>query len=119
MKHNSDFKYDLKVGILAEKHLADILTAKKIEVKHDLQAHKTGNTFIEYEYRGMPSGISTTEADFYAIIVSNEIIYLVETGKLKELCRGYIGTNKDVRGGDIDASKGVLLPLTDLTTKIK
>ena len=35
MDYNSDFKFDLKLGQLGEKHLADILKDKKIEVKTD------------------------------------------------------------------------------------
>ena len=45
MHFNSDFKYDLKLGQLGEKHLSRILKDKKIEVKTDFQAEKTGNIF--------------------------------------------------------------------------
>jgi len=78
MKYNNDFKYDLEVGQVGEKYLGNILQSKKIEVKTDLQAHKTGNIFIEYYSRGKPSGISTSEADFYAFILSNEKIIIIK-----------------------------------------
>ena len=78
MNYNNDFKYDLKIGQLGEKHLNEILNNKKIEVKTDFKAQKTGNV-------------------------------------LKNICRCYIGTNRDVRGGDNNTSKGVLVPITELT----
>ena len=43
MKYCSDFKYDLEVGQVKEKELAEILSGAKIEVKNDLAAHRTGN----------------------------------------------------------------------------
>ena len=65
MRYNSNFKYDLKVGMVAEKILAELLENKTIEVKKDLQAIKTGSIYIEYESRKKPSGLATTQADFY------------------------------------------------------
>ena len=114
MKHNSDFKYDLKVGMVAEKILAELLENKTIEVKRDLQAIKTGNIYIEYESRDKPSGLSNTQADFYCYFITDGRMFLIETEELKELCRKYIGTDRDRRGGDSNTSKGILLPLTDL-----
>ena len=65
MEYNSDFKYDLQLGQLGEQHLAKILINKKIEVKTDYQATQTGNIFVEYESRGKPSGMATSEAEWY------------------------------------------------------
>jgi hypothetical protein len=56
MEFKSNFEYDLVFGQEGEMSFAD-LTNKKIEVKRDRIAHKTGNIFIEYESRGKPSGI--------------------------------------------------------------
>ncbi len=70
VEFNNDFKYDLKIGQLGEKHLANILENKKIEVKTDFQAMKTGNIFVEYSSRGFKSGIATTQADYYCFIIS-------------------------------------------------
>ena len=47
MNYNNDFRYDLKIGQIAEKELDDIFKDKKIEVKTDFIAQKTGNVFIE------------------------------------------------------------------------
>ena len=113
MNYNSDFKYDLKVGQVAEKELGVIFNGKRIEVKRDLQAHITGNVYIEYESRGKKSGISTTEAEYYCIVVKERYI-LILTHELKQMCRKYLGTGRDRLGGDNNTSKGILLPLSDL-----
>tara|TARA_R110000765_G_C18441185_1_gene547017 strand:+ start:122 stop:472 length:351 start_codon:yes stop_codon:yes gene_type:complete len=114
MKHNNDFRYDLKVGQVAENLLADLLENKKIEVKRDLRALETGNVFIEYESRNKPSGIAKSEADYYCYFISDTRMFLITTTDLKKLCRKYIGTNRDKLGGDSNTSKGILLPITDL-----
>tara|TARA_R110000803_G_scaffold205577_1_gene272352 strand:+ start:663 stop:1016 length:354 start_codon:yes stop_codon:yes gene_type:complete len=114
MKYNNDFKYDLIVGHIGEKYLNKILTKKKIEVKTDLQAGATGNIFIEYFSRGKKSGISTTESDWYCFVISNEKMILIETKELKEICRSYVNSNRDIKGGDSNTSKGILLPIKDL-----
>ena len=41
--YNTDFRYDLKLGQIGEKHLGNILNNKKVEVKTDYQAMQTGN----------------------------------------------------------------------------
>jgi len=114
MKYNNDFKYDLKLGQVGEKYLSSILSEKKVEVKTDFKANKTGNVFIEYESRNKPSGISTSESDFYAFILSNELIILIEKEDLKKKCRKYLKTSRDVKGGDSNTSKGILLPINEL-----
>lgn len=113
MEYNSDFKYDLKLGVLSEEKLSEILHHKRIEVKTDLLTQKTGNVFIEYSSRNKPSGIATTQADYYAIVV-NETIILKTTTELKSIARKYLNTKRDVLGGDNNTSKGVLVPIVDL-----
>jgi hypothetical protein len=114
MEFNKRFEYDLKLGELGEKLLGEILTNKKIEVKTDYGTRRTGNIFIEYMSRDKPSGISKTEADFYCFVISNERLILVETEKLKEICRPYIGSALDTVGGDNKSSRGILLPVNEL-----
>ena len=114
MIYNSDFSHDLEVGQVFEKELGYILENKKIECKKDLQANKTGNVFIEYESRGMPSGLATTDSEWYAIWVNEFNIKLIQTNYLKEICRKYINTNKDIKGGDNNTSKGILLPIIEI-----
>jgi hypothetical protein len=113
VNYNNDFKYDLKVGQVAEKNLGELL-GKKIEVKRDLQAYRTGNVYVEYHSRGKASGISTSEADYYCFVIRDNRFILILTHELKAKCRKYLGTNKDKVGGDSDTSKGILLPVKEL-----
>ncbi len=111
MKYNNDFKHDLEVGKVYEKELGNLLGAK-IEVKRDFKCLETKNIFVEYESRGKPSGISTSEADYYCYWLSDFHNVMIKTEKLKERCRKFINTNRDVLGGDNNTSKGILLPIT-------
>lgn len=113
MKYCSNFQHDLEVGQLAEKEIGELLSEKKIEIKKDLLAKKTGNVFVEYMSRGKPSGISRSEADYYCFVVENLIIF-IPTDDLKSLIAPFKGTKRDVRGGDNNTSRGILLPLTTL-----
>ena len=113
MNYNNDFKYDLQVGQVKEKQLDAIFENAKIEVKYDLQALTTGNVFVEYESRNKPSGISTTQADYYCFVFG-DTWHLIKTTLLKERCREYLNTKRDKKGGDMNTSKGILLPINKL-----
>lgn len=113
MKHNSDFKFDLKVGQVAEKELGEIFNNCTIEVKRDLQALNTGNVFVEYMSRGKPSGLSTTESDWYCFNLGKKY-HIVKTKELKNICREFYKTKRDIVGGDSNTSKGILLPIIKL-----
>jgi len=112
------FDVNLAEGKMSENRFASSLNA--VEVKSDFKCAKTGNVAIEYASRGKPSGISTTEALWWAIELMewdgvSRVMILIETERLKELCRRYIGTSRDVSGGDDNTSQIILLPLTDVT----
>ena len=113
MNYNNDFKYDLKVGQTKEIELGNIFTNKTIEVKYDLQGLNTDNIFIEYESRGKKSGISTSLSDYYCFCLG-ETFHLIKTLDLKKRCREYINTKRDIKGGDNNTSKGILLPINKL-----
>lgn len=113
MDYCSNFRYDLEVGKVSEKAIGEMFANKKIEIKRDLKAKETGNIFVEYESRGKPSGISTTESEFYCFVVEDLIIFY-PTDKFKKLMRPYLKTSRDVRGGDNNTSKGILFPLKKL-----
>ena len=115
MKLNSDFKYDLEVGQVEEKRLAQLLSGATIEVKRDFLAHKTGNVFVEYESRGRPSGISTTQAQYWAFMLEGDTIVIIRTERLKDKCRAEFQSGRTTSGCDSDTSKGVLLPVSQLT----
>ena len=113
MKYCSNFKYDLEVGQAAEKEIGEMLSKKKIEIKKDMLAKKTGNVFVEYNSRGKSSGIANSQSDYYCFAFGDSL-HLLPTEKLKEKCRRYIGTLRDVRGGDSNTSHGILLPIDEL-----
>jgi len=117
MNFNSDFRYDLKIGVEFETKLYELL-GKTIEVKRDFKALNTGNIFIEYQSRGKLSGIATTQAEYWCYWLSDFHLILIETEELKKMCRIYLNTKRDVSGGDNNTSKGVLLPLTDFIKKL-
>jgi hypothetical protein len=114
-KHDfkNDFKHDLKVGMMKEKELGEIFQGATIEVKYDLKAPKTGNVFVEYKSRDKLSGLSTTDADYYCFCLG-DTFHIIKTEDLKKVCRPYFNTNKDVKGGDSNTSKGILLPIKEL-----
>lgn len=64
----------------------DFLTSDNIkyEVKTEPASLKTNNFFIEFEGYGKPSGINTTEANYY-IINDTITYYLISVDKLKLL----------------------------------
>jgi len=109
--YNNDFKFDLKVGQVKEKEIAEILNNKKIEVKKCTDA--IFNVFVEYESRGKKSGISTTEAEYYCFAFKYSFV-IIETEKLKRKCRKYLNTDMDKLGGDNNTSKGILIPFNEL-----
>lgn len=120
MQANYDFKYDLKLGQIYEKKLANLLENKKIEVKTDFKAHKTGRVFVEFESRGKWSGIYHTESDLYAFVIvaeySVDAIVILPTTRLIRLARAYIERGEVYEGGDNKTSKGVLIPVKELVT---
>ena len=109
MKFNSDFRYDLEVGQLQEKWLAELLDSKKIEVKRDFKASQTGRVFVEFFCRGKASGISTTEADFWCFILDEETVIIIPTEKLILLVDEAVKSGKVVSGGDSNLSQGALV----------
>lgn len=80
----------------------------KIEVKSDRQASRTGNLAIEYECNNKPSGITSTEADFWIYFIvhpDRDECYIIPTEKLREIVK----TCPKVRGGDGMRSKMFLV----------
>lgn len=78
------------------------------EVKCDNLTATTGNLCIEYEYKGKPSGINATKADYYIYYVLHtkdgtargkvigEDVYIIPVSKLKRIAEGC----RSVAGGD-------------------
>jgi hypothetical protein len=123
MMFNNDKRFDLDLayGQVFEQKVAEILGQSKIEVKTEKDKWKTtGNIVIEYESRGKPSGIITTEADYWLhnCAIGDNIVFslLLKVSTLRQ----YIAKQnpRSVRGGDDMTSKLYLIKLTDLVTLI-
>ena len=124
MKFNNDkrFDIDLQYGQVFERKVADMLQNSKIEVKTERDIWKsTGNIVVEFESRGKPSGIASTEAEywFHNLAVGEDIVMTL-VFPTKTL-RNYIAKNmpRMVRGGDNNTSRLYLINLKDLVTIIE
>ena len=121
MSGGADSRFDINLleGKVSESELFDIL--QTVEVKKDYKTHQTGNIAVEFQSRGKPAGIATTEAKWWAFVLVNKdfdntMITLFKTDELMKACRKYVNTNRDVYGGDDDTSRMILLPLKDTLT---
>lgn len=88
---NSDLlkNFDKKL-MLGKNSGYDLELTAKIEIKEDKRVATSNNVAIEYMHNSMPTGISTTTAQFYLLILhtkNGEIIGLVETKKIREWIR--------------------------------
>ena len=118
-RSNSDYKFDLDFqdGLIAEGQLLRLFANCKVEVKNDYFIDKTGNIAIECKCWGKPSGISTTEADWFAIGLGNtdaEIFVFIKVTALKELVKTFYNLNGYKHGGDQNASRFVLIPWQEI-----
>jgi hypothetical protein len=120
MPANNKFDLDLKFGQQGEEWLKLLADERKIEVKRDRMWAKTGNIFIEYEYKKNPSGLFVTEADYFAYILYkdgvNIAVYIWKTDIIKSVITKWIETKKfkSVNGGDNYATKGLVIPIEAL-----
>jgi hypothetical protein len=118
MEYNSDFRYDLKFGVVeGESWFHNIVSNSKVEVKTDRLTEKTGNVYIEYESRGKPSGIVTSQADYWVYKVSDGRAIIIEKEELKRKLRELVKNKKarmGVKGGDNNTSLGILVNIKEL-----
>ena len=113
MKRSNSFYFDLDFGERAEDYLNEIFAdGKKIEVKYDRMAHRTGNIYVEVYSRGKKSGISTTLANYWIFVIDKKYYaIIINVKKLKELCREVFQENGFTKGGDDNTSEGLLIPI--------
>lgn len=87
---------------------------KKIEVKSDKLAYKTGNICIEYECYNKKSGINSTNSDYYCyyIIKDNNMydLYIIPVEIIKKEIKNQ-NYFKDMTGGNFNKSKFYLFKL--------
>ena len=119
------YDIDLPFGIKYEGTLSELLTAKTnklIEVKTERDKWKeTGNIYVEFIWRETFSGIVTTEADWWATILTLDDaiqgIILLPTSLMRQKVKQLIKDGKakyPVRGGDDSESQGALVPIKEL-----
>lgn len=108
----SGFKEDLKIGQKAEGKLATILRKEggDIEVKSDQRAHITHNIYVEISYKGRPSGITTSEAHWWAYEIQGRY-FLMRIEDLQKLVERAKLEGRVRRGGDYNLTEGVLIPV--------
>ena len=121
MNNDKRFDIDLQYGQLAESSIADMLQNKKIEVKTERDLWmKTGNIVIEFESRNKPSGIQSTEADFWFhnLAIGNDIqcTLVFPVDKLRQYIRANMPSV--VKGGDDYTSLLYKINLKDLFDKL-
>ena len=112
------FDLDLKYGKVKEKIIADMLQDKKIEVKSERGMWlDTGNIAIEFESYGKPSGITSTESDywFHNLCIGDEVYgtLVFKTDMLKKIIKN-TPNKREVSGGDNKASKMYLMNIQKL-----
>jgi len=95
-----------------------MLQDKKIEVKSERGMwQRTGNIAIEYESYGKPSGIASTESDywFHNLCIDDETFctLVFKTESLKKIIDN-LDYKRSVSGGDHNASKMYLVNLQKL-----
>lgn len=103
-RYEHDTKYRKEYDLIIYKN--DVMI--KIEVKSDRQASRTGNLAIEYECNRKPSGISSTEADYWIYFIvhpDRDECYKIPIHDLRELVKDCY----KVSGGDGMRSKMYLL----------
>lgn len=104
-----DTKYRKEYDLIIIKDGKEI----KIEVKSDRQASRTGNLAIEYECNRKPSGITSTEADFWIYFIvhpDRDEVYKIPIENLRELVKDC----HKVSGGDGGRSRMYLLHRTKI-----
>ena len=125
IKELRKFDIDLDFGLKYEKSLANILKLGKVEVKTERDKwNETRNIAIELSCNDSLSGLNTTEADYWAHILTlnDDVkgIILLPVEKLKEIVKLSVhdGNGRVVMGGDNNASEIALIPLGDLAVAI-
>ena len=120
-EYTSKFDIDLKFGESFEYSLGQILNMGKVEVKTERDKWvKTGNIAIELMNQGNASGLSVTEADWWAQILSFKgdikSVILLPVDELKKKVKHSVqhGQGKIVMGGDNNASEIALIPIKEI-----
>lgn len=115
--HDIEFVSSLLTGEEAEDIIIEAFS--KGEVKRDFGVGNTGNVFVEHISRREPSGIATTEADYWIFVLDGEeyegeVFIGIKTDRLKSILNNI---KYEVNGGNFKSSKGKLVKATQLLKK--
>lgn len=123
------FDIDLAWGQQGETFVLGLLDGvreRTVEVKHDRQAARTGNVYIEYRCSADDiwhlSGISTTQATHWAYVINGRIALFLATADLKVAVKSAVKKGLAWRSSCPRGSrptKGVLIPITVLLDEIR
>ena len=125
MGYNPKFDLDLQFGQQGENWLRWLGTDQaKVEVKTERDTWaSTGNAVFEYAYRGQPSGVAKTEADWWVHVLSLagevracyvfNVIYLKENLRMVYRNPAQYGCVL-TKGGDGNMSDVILVPIRNL-----
>lgn len=112
-----NFDIDLLRGLNGEVEALDILTGH-LEVKTDFKAHRTGNLAIEIESYGKPSGIQTSDANWWLFNIKipqkEPLMLIISLKRLKQLASMHMHRGHTTMGGDQMKSKLVIIPVTEI-----
>lgn len=129
------FNRDLEAGNVLEYHILKSIQAKypkavkmigyfkgydiyvpetdiKIEIKQDYKSHYTGNFVIEIEFKGKPSALVTTEANYW-IFASREHLYWITVDNIWALLieNPHLNPVTFTGKGDSDPKRAYLVPM--------
>lgn len=112
---NKNWDINLAEGKHAEGEVLKLIKDSTVEVKNDFAVSKTGNLAIEHTCYGKPSGITATQAEWWALVAdgkkyNKELIVLIKTDRLRKLVDG----KNSVRGGDNYMAEMHLLPIVEI-----
>ena len=112
--HDIQFVANLIEGHEGESIVREAIS--KAEVKRDYGFGKSRSVFIEHASRGKPSGLQTSEADWWILLLAGEgLDSEVFVGVKKERLQRITDSIKwSVNGGDNKTSKGKLVRLTKI-----
>ena len=119
-KADSRFDLNLSEGKQSESEVAQLLKDTTVEVKRDFKTSETGNFAVEYMCGGKPSGISTSEAEWWAIVLdgdqyNGEVIVFIKKKRLERL----LFATRTVRGGDNNKAEMYLVRAEELVRRLK
>lgn len=122
--YNDNFTHDFAFGQEGERIVAAIFNdimqgSDKVEVKRDRRVSQTGNVAVEIATDDRPSGLSISQADWYAFLLSgdqygDEVMVAIKTERLRRLLELHQAEWRTVRAGDGNRFLNVLVPVREL-----